>query len=326
MPSNYFPAQIEQLKRKAKLLARSSNVSHSDALDHVALEEGFVNWSSLMKCNRDFSPYHFERSEGAWKEALRPIKGGEARRPQTFGQRLEPVYANFVSPWHATEFALEYMRSVLSRPRYRIYGSSLALAEMRWWLPYVVHEVVDGDDHRIVLNRHYKPVGYVANDHVDYGQFGNLHARPGFDQIRRFSNKGAGTGYLFDDGNAPWGRRKDAVEYVGRLERLREVLGDADPAEQSPGWTYMQNVIYEELAPWARVPTWYTSHPADEKRLHSVIARLRRHVGQQLREDDLRIALLQHRRGNLEILGGKAPDRRLESYVQRIMALVKEPT
>jgi len=326
MPSNYFPAQIEQLKRKAKLLARSSNVSHSKALDHVAIEDGFANWSSLMKRNRDFVPYHFERSEEAWKEALRPIKDGEVRRPQTLGQRLEPICANFVSPWHAVTFAIEYMQSLLSRPRYRLPGSSLALAEMRWWLPYVVHEVVDDAGDRIVLNRHYKPVGYVANDYVDYSQFANLHTRPGFEQIRKFSNKGAGTGYLFDGSNTPWDNRKDAVEYVGRLERLRDSLGEADSTEQLPGWTYRQNAVYEELAPWARISSWYTSHPADEKRLHSVIATLRRRIGQQLREEDLRIALLQHRRENVDILGGKASDERLESCVRRIMALVKEPS
>lgn len=325
MPSNYFPAQIEQLKRKAKLLARSSNVSHSNALDQVAIEEGFANWSSLMKSNRGFAPYHFERSEEAWKEALRPTKDGEEYRPQTFGPRLEPIHANFVSPWHAIQFAIDYMQSILSRPRYRVPARSLALVEMRWWLPYVVHEVEDDSGERIVLNRHYKPVGYVANDHVDYGQFGNLHACPSFDQIRMFSNKGGGTGYLFDGGNTPWGNRKDAAEYVGRLERLREVLVEVDTAAPSPGWTYMQNSLYEDLAPWARLPTWYTSHPADEARLHSVVARLRRYVGQRVREEDLRIALLQHRKGNVEILGGKASDERLESYVRRIMAMVKEP-
>ncbi|MBA2079836.1 hypothetical protein PCA_15160 [Rhodanobacter sp. PCA2] len=231
-----------------------------------------------------------------------------------------------MSPWHATQFAIDYMQSILSRPRYRINSNSLAMAEMRWWLPYVVHEVVDDVGDRIVLNRHYKPVGYVVNDHVDYSQFGNLHARPSFDQLRRFSNKGAGTGYLFNDGNPPWRNRKDAVEYVGRLERLCEALGDADPEEQSLGWTYTQNVIYEELVPWARFPTWHTSHPADEKRLDAVIASLRRRVGQRLREQDIRAALLQHRRGNVEILGGKISDSRLESYVQRIRALVNEST
>lgn len=322
MPTNYFPAQIEQLKRKAKLLARSSNVSHNKALDQVAIQEGFTNWSLLMKSHQNFVPYRFERSEEAWKEALRPTKDGEMRRPQTFG--LESIYAHFVSPWHATNFALEYMRSVLSRPRYQIHSLSLARAEMRWWLPYVVHEVDDDAAERIILNRHYKPVGYASNDHVDYRQFGNLHSRPGIDQLRRFSNRAKATGYLFDDGNAPWGSRKDAVDYAGRLEQLCEVLGDADLAEPSPGWTYMQNVLYEELAPWARTPTWYTSHPADEKRLLTIIAPLRRH--QQLRGEDLRIALLQHRKENVEILGGKAPDSRLEFYVKHILGLVREPT
>lgn len=40
---------IEQLKREAKRMKRSTGKTHSECLDEIARRYGFQNWSVLMK-------------------------------------------------------------------------------------------------------------------------------------------------------------------------------------------------------------------------------------------------------------------------------------
>lgn len=47
--STLSTSQIEKLKRVAKALARASSITHAEALDHLAHENGFKNWSLLAK-------------------------------------------------------------------------------------------------------------------------------------------------------------------------------------------------------------------------------------------------------------------------------------
>lgn len=49
MPITFTPAQIEQLKLRAKSISRLNCVSHGVALDKLAHENGYSNWSLLMK-------------------------------------------------------------------------------------------------------------------------------------------------------------------------------------------------------------------------------------------------------------------------------------
>lgn len=47
--STLTATQIEKLKRAAKELVRTSAITHSEALDRLAIENGFKNWSLLAK-------------------------------------------------------------------------------------------------------------------------------------------------------------------------------------------------------------------------------------------------------------------------------------
>lgn len=42
-------APINELKRKAKLLRRETGIAHNQALDTVAKQEGYANWSILIR-------------------------------------------------------------------------------------------------------------------------------------------------------------------------------------------------------------------------------------------------------------------------------------
>ncbi|MGJ7530170.1 YozE family protein [Variovorax sp. GB1P17] len=49
MATTLTAARLEQLKREAKKLTRATSVSHAEALDRLAVENGFANWSLLAK-------------------------------------------------------------------------------------------------------------------------------------------------------------------------------------------------------------------------------------------------------------------------------------
>jgi hypothetical protein len=49
MSASLSAAQVEQLRRNAKRLGRTLSIPHSEALDRVAAERGFKNWSLLSK-------------------------------------------------------------------------------------------------------------------------------------------------------------------------------------------------------------------------------------------------------------------------------------
>lgn len=49
MPVTFTPAQVEQFKLRAKHISRETNTSHSEALDQIAREYSFNNWSLLIK-------------------------------------------------------------------------------------------------------------------------------------------------------------------------------------------------------------------------------------------------------------------------------------
>jgi len=49
-------APINELKRKAKLLRRETDMPHNQALDRIARDEGYANWSILIHKYEDQKP------------------------------------------------------------------------------------------------------------------------------------------------------------------------------------------------------------------------------------------------------------------------------
>lgn len=49
MVTSFTPAQLERFRREAKKLGRELSITHSDALDRIATQHGFTNWSLLSK-------------------------------------------------------------------------------------------------------------------------------------------------------------------------------------------------------------------------------------------------------------------------------------
>ncbi|MBS0355496.1 MAG: hypothetical protein JSR83_16550 [Proteobacteria bacterium] len=49
MAISFTPVQLERFRREAKKLGRKLSITHSEALDRIAVEHGFTNWSLLVK-------------------------------------------------------------------------------------------------------------------------------------------------------------------------------------------------------------------------------------------------------------------------------------
>jgi len=47
--TSFTTAQLERFRREAKKLGRQQSITHSEALDRIAAEQGYKNWSLLAK-------------------------------------------------------------------------------------------------------------------------------------------------------------------------------------------------------------------------------------------------------------------------------------
>lgn len=340
MPISFNTPQLVQLKRDAKRLATVSGIAHSAALDQIALQHGFRSWSLLMKHGNAGASqagdrlFRFERTADDWKNALRRLPGiriGDA----IDSEAVEDICSRFDSILDAVVFSKDYVASLLKQPLFKGERESPVSVEMRCWLLYSVHLVAEGSDKRILLNRYYKPVGRTSRAFVNYEDFRVLHIWPTPDQLRVFSNREEDSGYLYADANAPWVSRAHAVAYVERLECLERLLR-ANDADTVPSRKVVRDVlkqqigkatkadsqrpdIYELLRPWARIPTWATHHPADERRLDEVILEIQAAFHGPPPVDELRAALAWYQRESLGIWGEKASARDLEQFEQKIL-------
>lgn len=235
MLNSYTSSQIEQLKRDAKRLARESLLPHSHALDQVAASRGYANWSQLMKrsaplqaeaaiTQTQHQPFLFSRTAEAMYQAMRKAtpNAGNGSTSDRLRLQVADLSKQFISADNAIDFAIAYMESALSVPRYSVNGQSLAYYEMRCWLPYCVH-VIDGDL-RVLVGRDYKPVGMVQKeDRMDYAAFPHVQLRMSEQQLRRLTTvhrRDAEAGYLYDA--SPWASRSHAQAYLKLLRALRD--------------------------------------------------------------------------------------------------------
>ncbi|WP_431288804.1 YozE family protein [Roseateles chitinivorans] len=49
MATSFLPVQLDRFRREAKKLSRELSIPHSEALDRIAVENGYLNWSLLAK-------------------------------------------------------------------------------------------------------------------------------------------------------------------------------------------------------------------------------------------------------------------------------------
>lgn len=233
--ASFSQSQIEHFKREAKKICRASDCLHSEALDRIANSNGYRNWSLLVKNNdpkdttkaeRARNSFRFTRSPELMHMALlkvpEPGRYSNITRSEEAKSKVNNISKNFISAQNSVEFAISYMTCLLQVKRFKIYSTSIAYWEMRFWLPYSCYMVKDCA--YLFLNRHYKPVGYTGNDWVKYEEFSDLLTRFQSDNLGKFTAQGSSHGYLFNDGCTPWNSRKDAITYLERLKILNEII------------------------------------------------------------------------------------------------------
>lgn len=225
---NFTLTQFKRLKLDAKKQAHDSGTPLHEAQNNVANAHGFSNWALLSKfagpvgvnVPRRFS---FIRSVEEMRLAMR-------NQPDTFeripGRHARPyvtvpdIWNKFRSPQDVVEFAIDYVTTLLTVPRFQVGRRSHVYWEMRLWLPYVVETA--HDTAQLLANREYKPVGMDTTEFVDYGKFDAFHTKMDAEQIDAFSHRLTGHGYLYGDN--PWSSRRAAEIYLKRLLKLRTAL------------------------------------------------------------------------------------------------------
>lgn len=91
------------------------------------------------------------------------------------------------------------------------------------FLPYCLQKQPDG--RYAVLNRRYKPIGFVTNDHIAYEAYPVLVTIRGLTArkvalLSHDSNPNADTIYLYNDGCVPTRGKKNMRAYLSRIELL----------------------------------------------------------------------------------------------------------
>lgn len=95
MHTSLSAAQVEQLRRNAKRLGRTLSISHSEALDRVAAQHGFRNWSLLSKRSSARTAPSGTLSPGPPTTASRPEPADPRRRYYLHGDQYEDDPARY---------------------------------------------------------------------------------------------------------------------------------------------------------------------------------------------------------------------------------------
>jgi len=223
--ANFSAFEIERLKRQAKSIEKSTGITHIQALDQLALEHGFPNWSWLAHKGTDKSllppGYKLRRTLAEMSTAMRSTGTG-----RDFPlENITNLENRFVSAQNAIQYAIDFMELALSVPRYSIHLSAPAWTEMRCHLPYRLHQTaIPGI--LLLVNRYYKPVGSNQSKiFASYEDATALHFRISEGDARAVSDPDHRSTFgLYGDGSTPWHSRTNAERYLRRLHQLMLVL------------------------------------------------------------------------------------------------------
>lgn len=223
----FFAYQIDAMRRVARKISRDEGIPLCQAQHRIAMDNGYRNWSLLMKNGQQdpsVRPYFFfRRTDEEVAASMRfvpdPGRYGQSREEMARTRAVD-LCQSFADTRNAIDFAIDYLEAILRQPRFRVFAEAPVYWEMRYWLPYVVHPIDEQPNQCILLNRNYKPVGTTSREYVQYERFPHLHMTLDGDSWRKFAHPRATEAYLFDDGSRPWLSRQTATAYLDRLRRI----------------------------------------------------------------------------------------------------------
>lgn len=106
-------APINELKSKAMLLRRESGISHNQALDRIARDEGYASWSILIRKYEDQKPKPAQKPTSGYLTKSLPFDAGYRAEAielanSTFEdvvRRIEPDNPQLTRKlWNASEY------------------------------------------------------------------------------------------------------------------------------------------------------------------------------------------------------------------------------
>lgn len=221
------PNEIERLRREAKKISRTQEITHSAALDHIAIELGFQNWSMLKKFHSAPQVIHpiFSRTADEMRESFRKISDPMTSQIENnIRDGIPDLSSEFANPMSALRYAESYVSTALSLSRYSPSRFSIACIEMRVYLPYTLHPLKDEEDTFIILGRDYKPLGMPQRkEHVKYEKFKNLHVHIQRGELENATRHDQySTGYLYSVG--PHTSRSYANTYFKQLRVITDLV------------------------------------------------------------------------------------------------------
>ena len=106
--SELSPSRVAQLRRNAKRLAKSENVSHARALDNIAQQHGFSNWSLLSRKAASWAP---PKSAGSPAEQHQEVP----RQAKSGPPNEAPMDARPLPALMASQDDSLYIRAIIER-------------------------------------------------------------------------------------------------------------------------------------------------------------------------------------------------------------------
>jgi len=85
----------------------------------------------------------------------------------------------------------------------------------------------------------------------------------------------------------------------------------------------MEDDIYEAIAGWAKIPTWYTSHALDEGRFKEAMRNLVEECGTNIDRNEFENALRRHAKETLPLLGPGPQEKDIQRYTDWAMKFLK---
>ena len=135
MLKSFTAHEVEAMRRDAKKRARADGVILAKALDQVAAEHGYRNWSLLQKNGSippdEPQPWLFRRTPEEVAHSMRVIPEPKSRydrraRSEIARDGVQALDDKFVSPANAVDFAINCMGGLLAQSRFRLNPKSPA--------------------------------------------------------------------------------------------------------------------------------------------------------------------------------------------------------
>lgn len=125
----------------------------------------------------------------------------------------------FYDVTEAISYAILELRKILAKCGFELNVSSAEKSQLSKYMPYSIHETSSAGVY-ILVNRHYKPLGFENIDWVNYDDFQSLHISLTKDELYQVTNS-TYEAVLWKGDNSPFNNRENTNLYLQKLVKLQ---------------------------------------------------------------------------------------------------------